>query len=148
MGRPSTFTQETADAICARLAEGESLRAICRGDGMPDPSTVLRWADDKENEAFAQQYARARAVGYQLLGDEIVQIADEAEYESVPGQDGESREVRFDATAVARNRLRVDTRKWMLSKMLPKVYGDKLDLNHAGSIRFDKIETVIVDPAG
>lgn len=126
------FDKAKADAICERLAAGESLRAVCRDDGMPAAPTVLLWV--RTYPDFAEQYARAREVGYQCLADEIVDIADEVEFEPVPGPDGETREVRVDSTAVARNRLRVDTRKWMLSKMLPKVYGEKLDLNHSGSI--------------
>lgn len=72
---------------------------------MPAHSTVLLWV--KENQAFADQYARSRETGYLLLADELVEIADDK------------------AGDAQRDRLRVDTRKWLLSKMLPKVYGDK-----------------------
>ena len=140
------FDQAKADIICQRLAEGESLRAICRDSGMPKAPTVILWVNT--NSEFAEQYARAREIGYLRLADEIVDIADEVSFEPVQGLDGETKEVRVDSTAVARNRLRVDTRKWMLSKMLPKIYGDKLDLNHSGAVKFERIESVIVDPKG
>jgi hypothetical protein len=131
------FTQEIADRICERLSLGESLRSICRDAGMPNASTVLRWA---EAEPFAQQYAQARARGYALLGDEIIDISDEevtmVRRDKHAAKDDENPdamvEVVFDAAAVARNRLRVDARKWMLSKMLPKVYGDKVALTGDG----------------
>lgn len=125
-GRPSTFAQEVADAICARLAEGESLRAICRDADMPEMRTVMRWLDAADADGFRQQYARAREVGMDAMAEELLDIADEAEVVQKVGRDGETMEVTFDSTAVARNRLRVDTRKWLLSKMAPKKYGDKL----------------------
>jgi hypothetical protein len=103
-GRPSKFTQALADRICERLAAGETLRAICRDDGMPSHGTVLNWA---KAEPFSDQYARSRETGYALMADQLTEIAD---------GDGDP----------ARDRLRVDTRKWLLSKALPKIYGDKL----------------------
>ena len=123
------FSQDKADAICAALSSGSSLRSAAKSAGV-GVQTVLDWT--KANEAFSGQYARAREVGYALLADDIIQISDEAEYEPVPGAhpEDEPREVRFDNTAVARNRLRVDSRKWMLSKMLPKIYGDKIEATH------------------
>ena len=122
------FNQETADRICERLAAGESLRKACV-DG-PDPSTILRWTED--NDAFAQQYARARSAGYSLLADELVEIADDSTNDTYTDEDGN---VRTNQEVVARSRLRVDTRKWMLSKMLPKVYGDKLELGGSLTVK-------------
>lgn len=109
-GRPSKFTQALADRICARLAAGETLRAVCRDDGMPAPQTVLRWT--AKSDVFAEQYAKARETGYRLMADDLTEIADD--------KSGDP----------ARDRLRLDTRKWLLSKALPKVYGDKLQ--HTG----------------
>lgn len=128
------FTQELADSILAGLAEGKSLRAVCREPNMPSPSTVLEWAE--KHPEFGEQYTRTRARSYLLLAEEIIDISDEETTTVRHGDDEVT--VAFDATAVARNRLRVDTRKWMLSKMLPKVYGDKLDLNHSGRVAIAK----------
>lgn len=130
MGRPSSYTTELADAICDRIAEGESLRAICRGEDMPAMSTVFRWL--ATDEAFAEQYARAREEQAEALADEIVSISDEAEV--VTKQQGEDVVLALDPTAVARNRLRVDARKWVAAKLKPKKYGDKVDLNHSGGV--------------
>lgn len=116
------YSQEVADRICSGLAEGKSLRAVCREDGMPSHSTVLGWLEDEDKKAFAEQYARARARQYALLADEIMAIADDGTNDSWVDDDGQ---VRTNQDVIARSRLRVDTRKWMLSKMLPKVYGDK-----------------------
>lgn len=117
------FNQVAADAVCALLEEGKSLRAACKELELT-PSHILQWS--KDNKDFAEQYARAREVGYKLLADEIIDIADEKEVQV--RYDGEDTTLDLSPTAIARNRLRVDTRKWMLSKMLPKIYGDKLEL--------------------
>lgn len=120
-GRPSTFTEAEGDAICERLAVGESLRAICRDDAMPAMSTVFKWLTQQPQ--FAEQYARAREEQAEALADEIVGIADEADVTTKI--DGEDVRLALDATAVARNRLRVDSRKWVASKLKPKKYGDR-----------------------
>lgn len=105
-GRPSIYTEELATRICERLAAGETLRAICRDEDMPAESTVRGWAINLEHP-FSAQYARARETGYHSWSDQLVDIADDKLGDP------------------ARDRLRVDTRKWILSKALPKVYGDK-----------------------
>lgn len=112
MGRKPTYTDAVADAVLARLAAGETLRAICRDDGFPPESTVREWALD-DREGFAARYARAREAGAHVMADDLLEIAD---------QDGD----------VQRDRLRADTRKWLLSKILPRVFGDKLDLTSKG----------------
>lgn len=110
-GRPSIFTQELADEICRRLAGGESLRAICESEDMPDESTVRGWALDNK-DGFFPQYERARLIAYHGMGEGTLDISDNPS---------------TDSGAVMRDRLRVDTRKWFLSKVLPKVYGDKIE---------------------
>lgn len=128
-GRPVTYTRDVADVICDRLADGMTLREICRGDGMPPESTVRMWATD-DRDGFAARYARARELGYQAMADELMEIADDGtnDWMKRQMQDGSTGDVE-NHEALARSRLRVDTRKWMLSKVLPKVYGDKLDLS-------------------
>lgn len=118
------FNQSIADEICAQLAEGKSLNAICKADGFPAESTVRAWAKD-DIEGFSAKYTRAREIGYERLADEILAISDDGTGDTYEDADGN---VRTDMERIARSRLRVDSRKWMLSKMLPKVYGDKLDI--------------------
>ncbi len=122
-GRPSKYTAALAEKILARLAEGETLRAICRDEGMPPHSTVMEWAN--RNAAFADQYAKAREKGYSVMADEIVDIADDGRNDTYTSDD-EDGETRTNHDVIARSRLRVDTRKWLLSKCLPKIYGDRL----------------------
>lgn len=90
--------------ILARLATGESLRSICRTPGFPDHSTVCEWL--RNNAEFANQYARARSDGLDVLADQALEIADDTD------EDANSR------------RVRIDTRKWYLSKLRPEKYGD------------------------
>lgn len=127
-----TYTPELADEICERLARGESLRGICGDEHMPSAATVLRWARD-DHEGFAQRYARARHTGYELLADELVEIADDGTNDYVERQRERGTFVELDAEHVARSRLRLDTRKWILAKMLPKVYGERIAHEHTGA---------------
>lgn len=75
MGRSSDYSQEVADLICQRMATGESLRSICRDDGMPAESTVRLWAVD-DREGFAAQYARARDAQMDALSEDLLDISD------------------------------------------------------------------------
>lgn len=127
-GRPSKFTQKLADAICERLAEGESLRSICKDEGMPNERTVRRWVYDDVG-GFSPQYARARDIGLDAMADEILEISDDGtnDWMEKKDRDGESYYVA-NGEAMGRSRLRVDTRKWLLSKIAPKRYGDSLTL--------------------
>jgi hypothetical protein len=85
-----------------------------------------------QNEAFQEQYARARELQADAIFDECLDIADEACNDFVIDDEGG---VKIDHDAINRARLRIDTRKWMAGKMRPKKYGDKLDLHHTGEVR-------------
>src|SRR5271167_3446231 len=78
IGRPSLFTTELGDAICNRIADGESLRAICAEVEMPDKATVFRWLSAEGNKDFRNQYIRAREAQADSLVDDILLIADDA----------------------------------------------------------------------
>ncbi|SPA44613.1 terminase small subunit protein [Cupriavidus taiwanensis] len=130
MARPSEFSQEVADAICERIAEGESLRAICAGDDMPNKATVFRWL--AADRAFSDQYARARECQADALADEIVYIADTPQM----GQKSVSKATGVEITEgdmIEHRRLQVDARKWMAGKLAPKKYGDKIQQQLTGA---------------
>lgn len=101
--------------------------------------TVMRWLADESSTKLREQYACARETQADSLAEEILDIADEdcakvrANPFGIPGDEDGNVEVIFDATAVARNRLRVDARKWLASKMAPKKYGDKVLAEHTGA---------------
>ncbi|SEG61156.1 hypothetical protein SAMN04488115_107313 [Bosea lathyri] len=130
-GRRSTFTQETADTICERIADGQSLRSICADDDMPAKSMVFRWL--VSNEAFRDQYAIAREAQADALFDEILDIADTTE-EGTKSKSGPNGIETTTGDMIEHRRLRVDARKWMASKLQPKKYGDKTQLEHSGAV--------------
>lgn len=120
-GRPCSYTPEIGQLICDRLAKGEGLNAICKDDGMPAESTVRGWALDNVGGFFAI-YARARELQAEKMAEEIIAISD-ASAADIKGFD-ENGDPIADHEFIARAKLRVDTRKWILSKVLPKKYGE------------------------
>ena len=129
-GRPTLYTPELAAEIAERMAEGESLRAVCKADGMPAESTVRLWALSDVG-GFAAQYARAMQLRAMRWSEEIMEIADDGKNDTY--EDGEGgTETNYDV--IARSRLRVDTRKWIVSKLLPKVYGDRPESGDAPDV--------------
>lgn len=137
-GRPSSFTPAIALTICDRLSTGQSLREICRSDGMPNAVTVFRWI--QSNEDFRKQYTLAREAQADYLFDEIVEIADDATNDWMVRKNGEGAEAdALNHEHVTRSRLRIDARKWAASKLAPKKYGDKVIMDgdgEGGDIKF------------
>jgi len=119
-GRPSNYSQKVAQEICKRLGNGESLRRICTSPGMPSKTSVMRWLD--VNLEFREQYARAREMQAEHWAEEILEIADDSRNDFIE-KDGRP---ALNAENINRSRLRVDTRKWLMSKLLPKKFGDKI----------------------
>jgi hypothetical protein len=119
MGRPTQYTDILVDEICGRLACGEPMAKITQSAHMPDPVTIYRWLREKPD--FQQRYADARRDGAHCLADQIQDIVD-TEPLAVFDEAGNK---RYDAGSIAHNRLRMDARKWLAAKYLPKVYGDK-----------------------
>lgn len=127
-GRPSKYSAELAALICGRIAEGESLRQICRDDAMPGISTVMQWLAAKPE--FVEQYARAREAQQDAWADEILEIADDGRNDWIIREEGEAGGVISNQEHIQRSKLRVDARKWLMSKLAPKKYGDKV--THSG----------------
>lgn len=131
MARPTIYTEELALNICAKLADGESLRVICMAEEMPNASTVHAWVlEDKEG--FSKKYARARDIQAENMFDEILEISDDGSNDYMTITKGRETYNVEDREVTTRSRLRVDSRKWYLSKVLPKKFGDKLDLTTDG----------------
>lgn len=112
-GRPTIYSDELAAEICAEIALGNSLASIVRRDDMPAMTTVYRWLS--ENSAFRELYTRAREDQADTMADIMTDIADTAT-----------------ADTVQQARLRIDTRKWIASKLKPKKYGDKVQQEITG----------------
>lgn len=118
-GRPSLYTPDLAAEICIRIVLGDSLRKICADAKMPAIRTVMYWlAGRGALEEFVQQYARARAAQAELYADDIIEIADD-------DKDDDIGDPVMSLARLARHRLRIDARKWTVSKLLPR-YADRL----------------------
>ena len=113
------FSQEIFDKICVRIAEGESLRKICKDDKMPNITTVWHWLNN--NETLDKQYTRAREEQAETFVDEILEIADDNKDDTYLD---ENNKLIINQEVIARSRLRVDSRKWIASKLKPKRFGD------------------------
>lgn len=122
MGRHSEFTQEVADEICERLADGESLRSICSGDDMPRKATVFRWLG--QFDAFRDQYTRAREIQADALFDDVLSIADNSKNDWMEAHGKDDAGWLLNGDNIRRSQLRIDARKWMAGKLRPKKYGE------------------------
>jgi hypothetical protein len=152
----SFYTAEgSIEEFCAYICKGGHMARFCEERGLPY-KTVSDWVYN--NPARAAMYAHAREERAEVLADEIVAISDETCVETK--YEGEEVKLVLDATAVARNRLRVDARKWVASKLKPRKYGDKntteltgagggpvqiaaLSLNNLSSTELAQMETLL-----
>lgn len=128
--------REKIPEILALMIEGESLRSICRREGMPNIVTFLRWV--AEDEALEKQYSAAMSLRADVYFEQMMEIADtplEGEKTKViDGPDGQKTEVTT-GDMIDHRKLQVDARKWALARMNPKKYGDKVDLTHGGRVK-------------
>lgn len=111
-------SEETIKAVLDALEQGETLSAICRRYGMPSRPTWFRWMD--ADEPLRNRYAHARERLLDVMAEDILEISDDAAGDVVETEDG----IKVQHEVVNRARLRVDSRKWLLSKLRPTVYGD------------------------
>lgn len=147
-GRPTLYTPELAAEICKELAVGKSLRTVCKAENMPDMSTVFLWLgklnDDgsSTHKVFIEQYARAKQESADAMAEEIMDISDDArnDYMEDNYNKGRTPGYTINGENIQRSKLRVDTRKWLMAKMKPKVYGDKLDVVSGG----EKLEGLVI----
>ncbi|MEX2673425.1 MAG: terminase small subunit [Phycisphaeraceae bacterium] len=112
-GRPSKFSREVAEQICERIAMGASLRGICEQPDLPPESTVRGWVRE-DREGFGAMYARACQFRAELYAEQIIDIADT---EPDP----------------QKARVRIDARKWVACKLLPRKYGERVDVTSSGA---------------
>ena len=112
MANKTTYKTEIADEICEWLMSGKSLRSYCDQPGKTPFTTVLGWLRDESNEEFRTKYARARETQAEVLADELMQIADED---------------KIDALKLQHDKMKIETRQWIASKLLPKKYGNRME---------------------
>jgi len=145
VGRPSDFTPELAISICEKLSSGHSLRSICKLDDMPSANTVLRWVFTYPE--FRDQYKLARNIQAEIIADEILDIADDGSNDWMERRDEEGVFMgwRENGEAMRRSHLRIESRKWLASKLLPKRWGDKTTTEITGPDGTPLIQPQVID---
>jgi len=123
-GRPSDYSPELVEAICAGVAEGLLLPEVCKRPGMPSPATIFVWLN--KFPEFLEQYATAKEIQCEILAAETKEVADTPRVGKKVKTFADGSQEVTEGDMVDRSRLMVDTRKWLLSKMFPKKYGDKV----------------------
>lgn len=120
MGRPTTYTLELAKEICDSIASSsKGTKKLCKeNQHWPCQDTLFVWL--KSNPEFSEQYAQAKRCQIEVFIDEILEIADDSSQDEVINEQGG---IICNSEFIARSRLRIDTRKWLASKLVPKTYG-------------------------
>ena len=138
--RGTLRTEQNAKRICDLIADGYTLRQVAKEIGVESAGSITDWArDDKE---FAVQYARAKEAQADRFADEIIEIADDSRNDWVEREiDGQMLRA-VDHEHIQRSRVRIDARKWLMAKMLPKKYGDRMALTGAEVARPIVVEIV------
>lgn len=135
IGRPSKRTPELIDEICIRIASGRSLLSVSKDEDMPDHATIWRWMHAEED--FRDKYARAiqtRAINH---AEEISETIQQVKRGEIPPDVG---------------RVTIDGMKWVASRLLPKVYGDKqiveANVTHTHQLHLDALRALSARRSG
>ena len=126
---------DALDEIFDRIGKGEStvsIMGVNRLPHLPNRQTFTNWLDNSEIEGtgLLDRYARANQLRQDVLLQEIFDISDDTKEDFYIDETTGKRLTNHEA--IQRSRLRVDTRKWALSKMNPTKFGDKVDLTTNG----------------
>lgn len=127
------YTPELADRICAEIIDGKSVRTICKMEGMPSKRTIMYWL--RIHAEFKKLYDIACVERSEAYAEEIVDIADDGSNDWMERELDNGKSVTVvDHEHIQRSRLRVEARKWICAKMKPRKYGEKIELEHTGSL--------------
>lgn len=121
--------------VCSSYGLGTILRAGFLNEkgsqfSLPSYSTIMKWLS--EDDALSEKYARAREEQAEFMRDEMLDIADDGRNDWMEKRDKDGKIIgqTFNKESVQRSRLRIDSRKWLMAKLKPKKYGDRVDMNH------------------
>ncbi len=106
------YSEAIVDAVCERIASGDSLREICDEAGMPSKASFYFWLDDPTKTGLLDKYARARQRQADHWAQAILDVAHDARLK--------------DPNELAHARVKIDAYKWTASKLKPKSYGDRV----------------------
>jgi len=122
-GRPTVYSELIEHEICARLADGEPLRQICRDERMPAWQTVYLWMS--KDEGINRRIARARVMGFDAIAEDALHIADTPTVgETIRASDKDGMVITQE-DMLGHRKLQVETRLKLLAKWDPKRYGER-----------------------
>lgn len=123
-GRPTQYCKQLALEICDTISStSKGIKLLCKNNQhWPCQDTIFTWL--KVYPEFSEQYARAKKCQVDVLVDELLEIADDSTQDQEINDQGIT---VFNSEKVARSRLRIDTRKWLACKLVPRVYGNKVE---------------------
>ncbi len=125
------------DAVCDAIStQPRGIGAILSDLGNPiNPSTFYRWL--QQDEELCKRYARARADQAQVMADEITQIADNTQEGVIVTEKPDGSVETKRADMLEHRKLRIESRKWLAAKLLPKVYGERIqqDVSVTGELK-------------
>lgn len=138
----STYTKELGEHICNGILQGRTLKSITGDSNMPRLNTIMTWLH--QFEEFNTMYYKARQLQMELIIDGILEISDDASNDYTHYVDEKTGEVThiFNHEHVARSRLKIDTRKFLAAKLAPRIYGERVTIDHQGGV---KASLVIMD---
>lgn len=138
-GRPTKYTPEMVKLICERVATHDcGLRRLCEMyDDMPDKKNINVWR--RNYPEFRALYAQAKMEQIEFLTEDILDIADDGTNDWMEHYDKNNECIswRVNGEHIQRSRVRIDTRKWLAAKLVPKIYGDLVTPENNNSIHED-----------
>jgi len=136
-GRPTKYSDEIIELLCEKIAtSSHGLKKICDSDDrFPAFRTVFTWLSNPNYQDFKHKYARAREAQAELLADEIIHIADTPQEGVKKKQTINGIEI-ITGDMIDHRRLQVDARKWKASKLYPKKYGERVEVENSGEMKF------------
>lgn len=128
MARPSKYTDKLADEICEEISQSsKGLHLLCKEkESWPSAVTIYAWL--ASNKEFLNKYARAREIQADLFADQIIEIADDSSNDTMIIQTPNGAKEVENREWTTRSKLRCDARKWAASKLAPKKYGDRIEI--------------------
>jgi hypothetical protein len=115
--KPERDKEAICQAVLQGMRDGLSAFKACQAAGVPQ-STFNLWVDS--DAKLAESYAHAREDLIERIASEVMELSDSEVPETGDG--------KRDWQAIQQRKLQVDSRKWLLSKLAPKKYGDRLEL--------------------